>query len=332
MKKILAINPAIYDFSAYDFWLKPLGLLYVAALLKKHTAFRLHFIDCLDRYHPLLPKRLRTKPDGRGSFFKEEVAKPSVFKSIPRKYSRYGIPLSLFQQELEKVPVPELVLLSCTMTYWYPGVQLAVEQIRKRFGQVPVILGGIYATLAPGHARRFSGADIIVEGPAEREVLPLLREILGDNACPSYRFERLDEMPQPAFELLRNRETLPLLTSRGCHYQCTFCAAPLLSPNFEQRSPSSVIKEIESHYLFYRTRNIAFYDDSLLLNKKQHIIPILKGLIRKALPLAFHAPNGLHVREIDSQLASLFKKANINSLFLSQESFECKILENSSFK
>lgn len=331
-KDILFINPWIYDFTAYDFWLRPLGLLYIASLLRRHTKFRLSFIDCLDRFHPGLNKNLKTNSDGRGPFFKEEVLKPSVLKAVPRKYSRYGIPVSLFIQELEKVPRPELVLIGCTMSYWYPGVQLVVEIIRKKFGCVPLVLGGVYPTLVPEHARRFSGADTVVEGHGEKKIFPLIREILGDSACPPHRFETLDEIPPPAFDFLRNKDSLPLLTSRGCPFKCTFCAVALLCKNFEQRNATSVVEEIKSHHLQYETRNFAFYDDSLLLKKKHHIIPLLRGIIEMNLPLAFHTPNGLHVREIDFELASLFKHANFQSLFLSQESFDEKLLEESSPK
>jgi len=138
-KNILLINPWIYDFTAYDFWLKPLGLLYIASILKKHPGFRLHFIDCLDRYHPLFKKKLRTKPDGRGHFLKEEVPKPAVLKEVPRKFSRYGIPFEIFLHELGRLPSPDLVLITCTMTYWYPGVQIVVELIRKSFGFVGLV-------------------------------------------------------------------------------------------------------------------------------------------------------------------------------------------------
>jgi hypothetical protein len=34
MKKILLVNPPVYDFAAYDLWAKPLGLLYLSSLLK----------------------------------------------------------------------------------------------------------------------------------------------------------------------------------------------------------------------------------------------------------------------------------------------------------
>jgi hypothetical protein len=44
-KKILLINPWIHDFAAYDFWLKPLGLLYLGGLLRQN-GHQIHFIDC----------------------------------------------------------------------------------------------------------------------------------------------------------------------------------------------------------------------------------------------------------------------------------------------
>ena len=82
-KDILLINPWIYDFTAYDFWLKPLGLLYIAAILKKHSDFSLHFIDCLDRYHPLLGRKLKTKPDRKGCFFKRKGGKSFCPEGCP---------------------------------------------------------------------------------------------------------------------------------------------------------------------------------------------------------------------------------------------------------
>jgi len=55
-KKILLINPWIYDFAAYDFWIKPLGLLYLGAILRQNR-HEIHFIDCLDPYHPRMSQR-----------------------------------------------------------------------------------------------------------------------------------------------------------------------------------------------------------------------------------------------------------------------------------
>ena len=326
---ILLINPWIYDFTAYDVWLRPLGLLYVASFLKKHRQFRLNYIDCLDRRHPGLPKILPTKPDGRGPYLKEEVPKPDILADIPRKYSRYGIPVSAFLEELECVPLPRLVLITCTMTYWYPGVQLVVELVRKKFGSVPVILGGIYATLLPDHAKRATGVDFICAGPGEKNLPPILQKTLDNYRLPQNLDQAAGVPAEPEYGLLRDRENLPIITSRGCPYSCSFCATGMLNPKFEQDLPTSAVERIEGLHKKFGTKNVAFYDDALLINKKDHILPILRGIIEKKLQVAFHTPNGLHVKEIDSELAVLFKQSNFSTLFLSQESFDENVLRDS---
>jgi len=94
--KILLVNPPIYDFSAYDFWLKPYGLLRVAGALRGKAA--LYLFDYLDRLHPLPDRgKLRSDPWGRGEFYSEGVPKPAVFSQIPRRYRRFGLPRRLFQ-------------------------------------------------------------------------------------------------------------------------------------------------------------------------------------------------------------------------------------------
>ncbi len=326
-KNILLVNPWIYDFTAYDFWMKPLGLLYVAALLEASPAFRLSFIDCLDRSHPGLAKPAKLKPDGRGPYPREAVAKPALLRHVPRRYSRYGIPVALFRAALADVPRPDAVLVTCTMTYWYPGVQAVVELVRERFGSVPVILGGIYATLCRSHAAAYSGADVVVAGPGEESLFSVLRDVLGD-AIPRAPGpgSGLGSLPRPAFGRLRDRSWLPVLTSRGCPFRCAFCASHLLAGEFEQRPPASVADEIEAHHARFGTRHFAFYDDALLVNKVQHIVPLLERVAAAALPVRFHTPNGLHVREIDAPTARLLRRSGVASLYLSLESADASVL------
>lgn len=328
---ILLVNPWIYDFTAYNFWLSPLGLLYVAAILRKYSKARLFFLDALNRAHPALPKALKSRPDGRGPFLKTEVAKPDVLKRVPRKYSRYGIPLDVFEAELARLPVPDAVLITSGMTYWYPGVELVVEIVRKRFGSVPIVLGGIYATLSEAHARSRSGADIVIAGPAEGSILRLMRDVLGDGAI------REDDaispffsgLPRPAVDVLNDKTWLPVLSSRGCPYRCVFCAVQRLFPGFERCDPSDVADEIADSHRRFGTRHFAFYDDALLLDRDRHAVPLFENLAKLNLPLSLHMPIGLHVREIDRDLARVFKRAGVTSLYLSQESFDAHIIRES---
>jgi radical SAM superfamily enzyme YgiQ (UPF0313 family) len=331
-KSVLLINPWIYDFTAYDFWLKPLGLLSIAALLERHGSFRLSFIDCQDRFHPGLGSPAKMKPDGRGPFPKEEVPKPALLGAVPRRFSRYGIPVGLFEEALAATPRPDAVLLTCAMTYWYPGVQAAVDLVRRRFGAVPVILGGTYATLCPEHARAHSGADVVVSGPGEGTLFSVLRDVLGDGVPPSPEFSGLDSLPLPSFDLIRDKTWLPILTSRGCPFRCTFCASRLLADGFEQRPPASVAAEVESYHARFGTAHFAFYDDALLLNRDRHIVPLLERIAALALPIRLHAPNGLHIREIDGRLARLFRASGMTSLYLSLESSDESLVREKSPK
>jgi len=331
-KNILLVNPWIYDFTAYDFWLKPLGLLYVAALLEARPDVRLSFIDCLDRFHPGLAKPAGTKPDGRGPFPKEKVPKPDLLAGVPRRYSRYGIPVRLFEEELARVPRPDAVLLTCTMTYWYPGVQAVVDIVRRRFGAVPVILGGIYAALCPEHAAAHSGADIVAAGPAEKSLPAALDRVFGDGFGTAPWPAGFKSLPRPAFARLRDRTWLPVLGSRGCPFRCTFCASSLLADRFEQRAPASVAAEIAAHHDLFGTRHFAFYDDALLVDKERQAVPLLEMIAAARRPVRLHAPNGLHLREIDGALARLFRAAGVTSLYLSLESSDESVLRERSPK
>jgi radical SAM superfamily enzyme YgiQ (UPF0313 family) len=217
------------------------------------------------------------------------------------------------------------------MTYWYPGVQFTIELLRKRFKNVPIILGGIYATLMPEHARKHSGADIVVEGPGENKILSLIEDIIGVKVEKVY-FNSLDEIPYPSYELLTEKKYLPVLTSRGCPFRCTFCASYLLNKSFYQREPEKVVGELQYYYSNFNTIHFAFYDDALLFNREKHIKPILKRILELKLPIFFHTPNGLHAREIDFELACLLKKSGFKTVRLSLESSKEELLKQVSPK
>jgi radical SAM superfamily enzyme YgiQ (UPF0313 family) len=329
-KNVLLINPWIYDFTAYDFWLKPLGLLYVASLIRRFTPHSVSFIDCLDRSHPGLKRQPAMKADGRGPFPKEEVPKPAVLRGVPRRFSRYGIPVDVFEEELARSPKPDAVLLTSAMTYWYPGVQTVVDLVRRRFGAVPVLLGGVYATLCPDHARAETGADLVVPGPAGTALFAALAAAL-DSGPPSVpNLSGPDALPPPAFDLVRDKTWLPVMTSRGCPFRCSFCASSLLNAGFEQRPAESVLSEILDSHARFGTRHFAFYDDAFLSGKERHAWPLLEGLSAAASPLSFHAPNGLHLREVDATTARLLRAAGVRSIYLSLESTdEALMLERS---
>ena len=128
---ILFVTPWIYDFAAFDFWMKPLGLLSLAALFRTN-GYAVSYLDCLIDYDfedQAYQKSKRTD-HGTGHFHKEAIDKPSSLCAFPRRYYRYGIPTGLFRQRLHAISPPDMVLVTCMMTYWYPGVQETIRVIR----------------------------------------------------------------------------------------------------------------------------------------------------------------------------------------------------------
>ncbi|RKZ33449.1 radical SAM protein [bacterium] len=316
MKKVLLINPWIYDFTAYDLWSKPLGLLYIASMLKKF-GYSVGFIDCLDKYATGVKPKV--KQYGTGKFNRNVIEKPKILKHIPRNYARYGIAESNFIELLQKHSDSDAVLVTSIMTYWYPGVKRVVELVREHLADVPIILGGIYSTIIPEHAEKIIQPDYIITGPGEIKIIRLLSEIFDISLDESKLPQSLDDYPFPDFSLINHLDYLVILTSRGCPYNCSFCAQKMVSMPFCQRSVDNVLAEFEYHYEKFGLKDFAFYDDALFINKKTHIEPILKGLLERNIDVRLHSPNGLFARQIDETLANLMFESNFRTVRLSFE-------------
>ena len=316
---ILFINPWIHDFAAYDFWSKPLGLLLLAGILRQH-GLRVSYLDCLDRFHPKAPPTDPYARDGRGPYLKTRIEKPAGLDDVPRNYSRYGIRTEWFREDLQALARPDLVCVTSQMTYWYPGVRETISVVREVFGQTPVVLGGIYASLCPSHAERFGGADRVVAGPGESGLLEIIKEEIGFEIRPQFNPEVLDSYPYPAFDLQRKISYVPLLASRGCPFGCAYCASRLLQPKRLLRDPGAVAAEIEYWSGAYQVKDFVFYDDALLVDGEKLVVPLLEKLVRLNAGLRFHTPNAVHVREITKTKAQLMAAAGFKTLRLGLES------------
>ncbi len=321
-KRLLLINPWIYDFTAYDLWIKPLGLLQLAAIFKKN-GYQISLIDCLDRYHPELLRQspAKTRKYGCGKYLKQIVEKPAPLKDIPRLYGRYGLPPDVFCRELSRTAPPAAVLITSGMTYWYPGVFEVIRLTRRQFPKTPIILGGTYATLCTAHAQKYSGADLVIPGADLACIIPAITKIAGMPSAESDPWipSTLNEFPYAAYHLLNKNTYICLQTSRGCPFSCNYCASKLLYPHFEQQKPERVIAEIDHYYHKLGIENFAFYDDALLTNAEHHLHPILDGIIERLIKVNFHTPNALHAKHITSELAQKLYKAGFKNLRLGLE-------------
>ncbi|GAB6182285.1 B12-binding domain-containing radical SAM protein [Thermodesulfovibrio hydrogeniphilus] len=307
--KILLINPWIYDFAAYNFWARPLGILKVAEFLSLFNV-SLQLIDCCNSF--------KIKKFGTGKYSSEVVKKPDILKNIPRKFKKYGISEEQFIGKLKQIGQIDIILVTSIMAYWWLGVKRVVEILRDFYPNTPIILGGIYATLYKEHAEKNIGADFVYEGQADIRLIQCL-----DNF--GIHLKRIREKPIYWWQMGFYKELpyAPILTSTGCPFRCAYCASSLLYNGFQQSNVEDVIEEITGLYRL-GVKDFAFYDDALLYESKSHIKPILWEIIRQDLKIRFHTPNGLHARFVDKEIARLMKLAGFKTLRLSLETVDIK--------
>jgi radical SAM superfamily enzyme YgiQ (UPF0313 family) len=346
--KCIFVNPWIYDFAAMNLWSRPLGLLKVAEYMSQFK-LDLKLIDCMDIF--------KNRIYGTGKYPREIVEKPEALKSVPRHYKRYGISVNDFKKRIKKLLPCDFIFVTSLMSYWYPGVQKAIELIKSLSPHIPIILGGIYATLCPEHASQYSGANFIYKGQISNNICSLL-ETCGVKLTKKHLSKIILNPPSSPFskggdlfpslvrlrrrgdgrfyktasssinnyyklDLYQSYPFAPVLTSQGCPFRCSYCASKILFSGFFQRDPYDVINEIKELYAI-GVRDFAFYDDALLVNANSHIKVILKEIIRSNPRMRFHCPNGLHAKFIDDELAYLMKKSGFVTLRLGLETINDK--------
>ncbi|WP_051962549.1 B12-binding domain-containing radical SAM protein [Mesoaciditoga lauensis] len=307
--KALLVNPYIYDVSAYDFWLKPVGLLYIASALRE-AGIDVELLDLLDRNLP--GNNEHEGPYGTGKFHSEIIKSLMNEYGIPRYLKRYGAPEEIFDSVKME---PDVILVTSMMTYWYGGVFETIKLLRKRF-DAPIILGGNYPTLLPWHAKK-AGADEIVVGDGIPSVYESIEKLTGTkikHAVGKDWFEVL----KPDYTFYPVLKTAVVHTTFGCPFRCTYCIA--WKKGFRIRSVRSVLEEIE--ILKSRgVKDIAFYDDALLV-KRERFKEILKNLPDD---VNYHLPNGIHAKLLDEETAFLLKEKNFKTIRIGYETSDVEL-------
>ena len=305
---LLLINPPIYDFAAYSLWAKPVGLLNIASLFKKNN-ISYTYLDTLDisilNNLELKKNKIKIKNSGRHNYLKKKIEKPDCLKSIPRQFYRFGLSKERIYNFFKKIDKPDYIILTSIMTYWYIGVKEIIETAREIYDNTKIILGGIYANLCFEHALSLK-ADYVVTSIEE------IFKILNIN---NYK---KDFFPLP-LNLYKKNFFAPIYTSFGCPYSCVYCANKYLNKNYTNRNITEIINEIIFYKEIYQIKNFAFYDDALLINKEKHFIPLFKKIINMDINVNFFCPNGLHISEINKEVAKIMKNANFQDLRLSLE-------------
>ncbi|MCP4450161.1 MAG: radical SAM protein [Planctomycetes bacterium] len=299
--RILLVNPPIYDFAAYDFWLKPYGLLEVAGFLRDQAEYTL--FDYTDRWHPSVDTRHNAW--AQGQFPWTRLPKPACLESVTRYFRRYGLERQLFTDLLKQSPAFDVCLIQGVMTYWYPGVQEVIADMRRLQPGTKIVLGGNYPTICPDHSATL-GADLVISGLDLGPVWDLT------GLTP-------DEDQPALWEAYPRLEVGTIKITDGCPFQCTYCSVQKVYGGFRPRPLDRAIKEFDLLRQMGAS-HMAFYDDALLYQPDAILRPFLDHVRSTRSGMALHSPNALNARFVTRDLAKAMVDAGFKTFFLGFES------------
>ncbi|MEX2317259.1 MAG: radical SAM protein [Pirellulales bacterium] len=185
---------------------------------------------------------------------------------------------------------------------------------------IPVVMGGLHASVLPQEALAY--CDAVVVGEGESVWLDVLNEAergrLRGRYVPRSQFD-LAAAPLPAYELLdvSKYNRLTVQASRGCPLRCDFCAASILiAPAYRQKPAERVLAEVDHIRRFWPRPFIEFADDNAFVNKRawKRLLP---ELARRR--IRWFAETDISLHE-DEELLSLMRDSGCAQVLIGLES------------
>ncbi|MBU2561218.1 MAG: B12-binding domain-containing radical SAM protein [Nanoarchaeota archaeon] len=129
-----------------------------------------------------------------------------------------------------------------------------------------VIIGGIHVSMLQDEAALF--ADHVVIGEGEPVIADLVEGRITDKFVRTEHIN-LDDYPLPDFTLLENYQKMyitPMITSRGCPFDCNFCAVTeMYGKKYRTLSIDNTMKTLRK----LQPKKVFFYDDNFAALKSR---------------------------------------------------------------
>jgi len=261
---------------------------------------------------------------------------------------------------------PDLVGISSLFYTQMPQALRAAREVRAVLPKASIVVGGPPATVRPQDYLAEPAVTAVALGEGETVLTALADAIArgqplwgvrgiayreGDRIQVNERadfIDDLDSLPDPAYDLIdlerymrvatmagsgrwrwKPRRILTILTSRGCPFKCTFCAAHAhMGRRYRTQSPERVLAHVRFIATQLGVRHLHFIDDNLGQDKAR-FHAIMDGLIamkKEGMPITWETPIGMRTDKLSFDILKKAKEAGCQAIFLTVESGSQRVL------
>jgi len=331
--KILLIDPPYERFIGFKSEWFPMGISYIASYL----AARGHEMAIYHAEHgPDTEYKSVVKYSDNFNKYKSAIESDDhpIWAEVKREISSF---------------YPEVVGVS-VLTAKVPSAFKIAEICKNIDPKMVVVFGNHHPTIKPDEILSNEDVDFVVRGEGE-ETFSSLIDNLG-SPSPDYHsitglsfrdngkiinnddrilIDDLDALPFPARDKLLNLQTYTstqlsmVMTSRGCPYNCSFCASHnMWGKKVRFRSVENIINEIDELKTVYSIKNITFMDDSFTINKER-VKELCLAMIEKHINITWSCLTRVNI--ISDEIIVLMKKAGCTKVDVGIESGNQRVLD-----
>ncbi len=256
------------------------------------------------------------------------------------------------KEEIKKEPACVGVT---SMTGNQIGYALEISAYAKKISKVPVVWGGIHASLLPESTLANKNIDILVTGEGELTFLELVKALMKKEGLkgirgvwykengriiknPNREFAHLDNFPDLPLSIIniedflptfKGRRTFNIETSRGCPNQCVFCFNTAYNKNtWRAFSAERVIRELKFLSDNFNVRSFYIIDDNFFVDLKR-ARDIASGIIDQRLDIIWEA-QGITINsalKMDDDYMGLLVRAGMKKVHFGIESGSERVLK-----
>ena len=268
---------------------------------------------------------------------------------------------------VQRVPSDTAIIgVSCMFSEeWRIGREV-IRALGKAFPATLLVAGGEHISALPNYVLSdCPELDFCIVGEGEETLLEVCSLVAGDQPvtqtipgvvgrateathCGAHdggslrkRIRQIDRLPTPAWDLLPmenyfdralpfgvNRgRCIPILASRGCPYQCTFCSSPdMWTTLWRAREPDAVLDEIGDGIERFGARNFDFFDLTAIV-RKEWIREFCAKLIDRKYGITWQIPQGTRSEAIDGEISKLLYASGCRNISYAPESGSPAVLK-----